>query len=90
MGKHKYVLAYSIIYSQEQWFTEIGDGKDYEVILSSPMPEQVQAQDTDSQVVVQFPALPSEALDCICCWNLLEGKQQSDLEVGVLTGIPRA
>lgn len=61
----------------------------YEVILSTPVPKQVQAQNTDSQVVVWFPALPFEALDCISCWNLLEGKQQSDLKVGALTGVPK-
>lgn len=53
------------------------------------MPKQVQVQNTDSQVVVSFPALPFEALDCISCWNLLEGEQQSDLNVGAPAGVPR-
>lgn len=29
--------------------------KTYEVILSTPMPKQVQAQNTHGQIVVQFP-----------------------------------
>lgn len=32
--------------------------KTYEVILSTPMAKQVQAQKADSQVVISFPALP--------------------------------
>lgn len=41
--------------------------KTYEVILFSPKPKQVQAQNADSQAVVKFPAQPLEVLDCIYC-----------------------